>query len=586
MDHMNGIRVWAPAAGSVQLVTRDLRVEMSRQTGGWWVCFSEHIQHGLDYKFSIDGKDPLPDPRSGWQPYGVHGYSRYVEHSLFQWRDRTWQPHELGSAVIYELHTGTFSEEGTFKGITGHLDHLQVLGITHIELMPVNSFSGDRGWGYDGVYPFAPMECYGGPDGLKMLVDECHRRGFSMILDVVYNHLGPEGNYLGHYGPYFTEKYTTPWGSAINFDGPGSDEVRRFFIDNAIMWLRDYHFDVLRIDAVHSIFDMSALHFLEELSSEVDQLSRDNGRKKYVIAESDLNDPRIITPGERGGYGIHAQWCDDLHHSVHAFLTGERTGYYQDFGKLEDIAKALKKGYVWDGKYSSFRKRRHGRSSVEIRGDRLVGFIQDHDQVGNRARGERLDHLVGKGMSMCAAALYICSPFIPMLFQGEEWAAETPFQYFTSHGDPELGKAVTSGRRREFLSFGWKEEDIPDPQDLNTFLRSRLKWKELSEEEHGKVLEWYRELVALRKKFPELHDGSLDGVHVHFSEEKKWFSFQRGRILLVFNFSYKVNLIHPLEDPCPDLLLASDPGCEIRGNELFLPSPSVALLRCMPIHAM
>lgn len=583
---MNGIRVWAPAAGSVQLVTRDLRVGMNRQAGGWWACFSEHIRHGLDYSFSVDGKDPLPDPRSGWQPWGVHGYSRYIDHSLFQWRDTTWQPHELGSAVIYELHTGTFSEEGTFQGITGHLDHLQILGITHIELMPVNSFSGDRGWGYDGVYPFAPMECYGGPDGLKMLVDECHRRGFSMILDVVYNHLGPEGNYLGHYGPYFTEKYTTPWGSAINFDGPGSDEVRRFFIDNAIMWLRDYHFDVLRIDAVHSIFDMSALHFLEELSSAVDQFSRDKGRNKFVIAESDLNDPRIITPGERGGYGIHAQWCDDLHHSVHAFLTGERKGYYQDFGKLEDIAKALKKGYVWDGKYSSFRKRRHGRSSAEIRGDRLVGFIQDHDQVGNRARGERLDHLVGKGMSMCAAALYICSPFIPMLFQGEEWGASSPFQYFTSHGDPELGKAVTSGRRREFLSFGWKEEDVPDPQDKNTFLRSRLNWKELSEEEHGKVLEWYRELVAVRKKFPELHDGNLDGVHVHFSEEKKWFSFQRGRILLVFNFSYKVDLIHPLDDPCPDLLLASDPGCEIRGNELFLPSTSVAILMCMSIHAM
>lgn len=576
---MKEIKVWAPGARSVRLVTRDQEMEMTREDGGWWRILSDRICHGMEYKFSLDGKKALPDPRSFWQPYGVHGYSKYLDHSLFPWTDQEWQPPDMGSAIIYELHTGTFSERGTFQGITERLDHLEYLGVTHIELMPVNSFSGERGWGYDGVYLFTPHEAYGGPVELKKLVDECHRRGFSMILDVVYNHLGPEGNYLGSYAPYFTDRYATPWGSAVNLDGPWSDEVRRFFLDNALMWLRDYHFDVLRIDAVHSIFDMSALHFLEELSEEVKKLSLTLGRKKYLIAESDLNDPRIITPRERGGYGIHAQWCDDLHHGIHSFITGESQGYYQDFGKLEDLADALKKGYLYDGRYSSYRKRRHGRLSSHVQGQRLVVFLQNHDQVGNRALGERIHHLVGIGPLMCGAALYLCSPFIPLIFQGEEWAATTPFQYFTSHEDPEVARAVTEGRRKEFLQFHWKEEDVPDPQSPETFLRSRLNWRELSRDDHRKVLEWYRKLIDIRKENPELRDGRLDKVDVKFSEEGKWLAFHRGKILLVFNFHLTRGLNHFLESPDYDLILCSDPHAGIRGQDLYIPPESLTLLR-------
>lgn len=576
---MNEIRVWAPDAKALQLVTPNGSFAMKRIDGGWWISSSPLIRHGLDYMFSIDGEQPLPDPRSLWQPYGVHGYSRYLDHSLFPWKDRGWRPHELESAVIYELHSGTFSEKGTFGGILNHLDHLKDLGVTHIELMPVNYFSGDRGWGYDGVYLFAPMESYGGPEGLKVLVDECHRRGFSMILDVVYNHLGPEGNYLGNYGPYFTGRYSTPWGSAINFDGSGSDEVRRFFIDNARMWLVDYHFDALRIDAVHSIFDMSARHFLEELSEEADRISRNNGKKKYVIAESDLNDPRITDTGERGGYGVHAQWADDLHHAIHAFLTGERQGYYGDFGRIEDIAKAIEKGYVYDGGYSRYRKRRHGRPFSDLRDRKLVGFIQNHDQVGNRAKGERLNHLVDPVLFRCAAALYLLSPFIPMIFQGEEWGASSPFQYFTSHIDSKLGKAVTAGRKREFLSFGWKEEDVPDPQDMNTYLRSRLNWKDLSREIHAEILDWYRKLIALRKEFSSLKYSCFDNVDVQFNEEKVWLCYRRGNIIMLFNLNEGQELVYPLNKPFPEVILSSMEDVKLSREGIVLPPVSMVVMK-------
>lgn len=576
---MNEIRVWAPYAKVIQLVTPGDSFAMEKADKGWWTFSSAQIRNGMEYMFSINGKEPLPDPRSLWQPHGVHGYSRYLDHSLFSWKDRQWQPRELESAIIYELHTGTFSENGNFEGILGHLDHLKDLGITHIELMPVNSFSGNRGWGYDGVYLFAPMESYGGPDGLKRLVDECHRRGFSMIQDVVYNHLGPEGNYLGNYGPYFTDRYSTPWGSAINFDGPESDEVRRFFIENARMWLEDYHFDALRIDAVHAIFDMSARHFLDELTKEADRISHISGKKKYIIAESDLNDPRITDSRERGGYEVHAQWADDLHHAVHAFLTGERQGYYSDFGGLEDIAKALKQGIVYDGRYSIYRRKRHGKPFPDLRDRKLVGFIQNHDQVGNRARGERLNHLVVPALFRCAAALYLLSPFIPMIFQGEEWGASSPFQYFTSHEDPELGKAVTTGRRREFLSFGWKEDEIPDPQDLNTFLHSRLNWKDLSRESHAEILDWYRKLIALRKSCPGMTRSTFEDVDVQSNEEAAWILYRRGTVVMLFNLHKERDLAYHLNKPFPELMLSSDDDVKLTREGIILSPLSLVVMK-------
>ncbi len=443
--------------------------------------------------------------------------------------------------MIYELHVGTFSPAGTFDGVIDRLDHLADLGVTHVELMPVNAFPGRHGWGYDGVALFAPHEPYGGPRGLRRLVDACHARGLAVLLDVVYNHFGPDGNVTGAFGPYQTDRYRTPWGAAVNLDGPGSDEVRRFFVDNALMWLRDYHVDGLRIDAVHALVDTSATHLLEQMADEVRRLAAETGRDLVLIAESDLNDPRLVRPVEAGGYGLDATWSDDLHHAIHVALTGERAGYYEDFVGLPDIARAMSEVYVYGGRHSPHRDRVHGRAAVGLQPGQFVGFSQNHDQVGNRAVGERLEHLAGTDAAMVAAALVLAGPFVPLLFQGEEWAASTPFQYFTDHEDPELGRAVSEGRRREFASFGWAPEDVPDPQDPATRDRSRLDWAEIAAPAHAGMLDWYRRLIALRHELPGLRDGRRPAVRADAGGG--WIALDRDGVSVVANLGQDVVVV-------------------------------------------
>ncbi len=538
------VRVWAPAADRVEIVLGTdaadatgpeaaVRRPMDAAGGGWWTGRWSDVRAGAAYRFSLDGGPPLPDPRSAWQPDGVHGPSRLVDHAAMRWTDADWQPGPLSDAVIYELHVGTFTPAGTFDGVVDRLDHLAGLGVTHVELMPVNAFPGRDGWGYDGVALFAPHEPYGGPDGLKRLVDACHAHGMAVLLDVVYNHLGPDGNYTGAYGPYQTDRYRTPWGAAVNLDGAGSDEIRRFFIDNALMWLGDYHIDGLRIDAVHALVDTSATHLLEQMATEVRALSLEIGRDLVLIAESDLNDPRLVRSPGAGGYDLDATWVDDLHHAIHVALTGERSGYYEDFTGLPDIARAMTDIYVYAGRHSAHRDRVHGRAADGLEPGRFVGFSQNHDQVGNRALGERLEHLAGFDAAMVAATLVLAGPFVPLLFQGEEWAASTPFRYFTDHEGPELASAVSAGRRREFASFGWAPEDVPDPQDPATLARSRLDWSEVAAPRHARMLDWYRRLIALRREHPGLRDGRRPNVRVDV--EAGWIALDRDGVSVVAN---------------------------------------------------
>lgn len=576
--------VWAPEARQVLMIIGGRPYPMEGARWGWWSLDSPHAGSGTDYAFVVDGSNPLPDPRSLWQPYGVHGFSRMLDQSIFSWTDRRWQPPPLSDAIIYELHTGTFSADGTFEGVIGHLGHLIDLGVTHIELMPVAGFSGRHGWGYDGVDLYAPHEPYGGPDGLKRLVNTCHELGLAVILDVVYNHLGPEGNYLDRFGPYFTERYLSPWGRALNFDGPGSDEVRRFIIDNALMWLKDYHMDGLRLDAVHAIVDTSAVHILEQLSREVDILGKRLGRPLFLIAESNRNDPRIVQAREIGGYGIEAQWNDDFHHAVHTVLTGEDSGYYMDFGSVSDIAKSLTDVFVYDGTYSLYRRRSHGRPVRGLGGERFVSFIQNHDQAGNRARGERLGMLVDERRLMIASALLFSAPFIPMVFQGEEWDTSSPFLYFTDLENQDLGKAVSNGRRDEFAAFGWNPEEIPDPQDRSTFERSRLDWEELHQQPHASILAWYRELIRIRRSCQDLKDGDLCRVSVEYDEDEEWIVVTRGPIVTACNLSG-----HERELPLPDkgewtVLLSSNGDITLREDEIVLPGEIVAILKVLHVN--
>lgn len=502
---------------------------MDSRENGWWSAPAP--PHPFDYAFRLDGGKPLPDPRSPHQPDGVHGRSRSVDHSAFSWTDSRWQAPPLASGLIYELHIGTFTPEGTFDSAVERIPYLQELGITHVELMPVAEFPGSWGWGYDGVDLWAPHHRYGGPDGLKRLVNALHQHGIAAILDVVYNHLGPDGNYLAQFGPYFTSCYRTPWGDATNLSGRRSAEVRNFFIENGLMWLRDYHFDGLRLDAVHAFVDTSAVHFLEEFAAAVSKLEHETGRHLCVIAESDLNDPRVVQVRESGGYGFHAQWSDDFHHALHTVLTGEKEGYYSDFGSLAQLAKAMETGFVYDGCMSRYRGRPHGRPLGGIPKSRLVCSIQNHDQIGNRARGDRIGMLVSPGRLRIAAALLLCGPFVPMLFQGEEWNASSPFSYFTNHQDPALGRAVSEGRRLEFASFGWNPESIPDPQDPETFRACKLRWDELSRQGHADMLEWYRNLIALRRRHPALRSAP---VSVRF-EEGRWLAVDRGPVTIAVN---------------------------------------------------
>ncbi|MGE5763445.1 MAG: malto-oligosyltrehalose trehalohydrolase, partial [Mycobacterium leprae] len=513
-----------------------------------------------------------------WQPFGVHGPSRVVDHDAYPWRDTHWRGIPLPGAVVYELHVGTFTAEGTFDAAAARLDHLVDLGVDIVELLPVNAFPGRHGWGYDGVGLFAVQDAYGGPEGLKRFVDAAHARGLGVALDVVYNHLGPSGNYLGRFGPYFTETHTTLWGPAVNFDAEGSDEVRRFVVDNARMWLRDYHLDGLRLDAVHAIVDTSATHILAELADEVAQLSAALGRELFLVAESDLNDPRVVLSPDAGGFGMDAQWSDDFHHAVHAVLTGESSGYYVDFGSLDDLAAALTEGYVYAGRHSVYRRRRHGRPLPRsVPGHRLLGYAQNHDQIGNRARGDRLSQLVGPPRAKVAAALVLTSPFTPLLFMGEEWGASTPWQYFTDHDDPELARAVRDGRRSEFAAFGWRPQDVPDPQDPATVERSRLDWAELAKEPHAELLDWHRTLIALRRRVPELMDGRLDRVVVAYDEDARWLVVRRGRQAVACNLATERQTV-PVDGTPVTVLAASAPGAVCGDRDVETDGESVAIV--------
>jgi maltooligosyltrehalose trehalohydrolase len=577
---MHLFRVWAPLAREVAVEVNGARHAMAEESGGWRRAEVASAKAGDDYGFLIDGEGPFPDPRSPWQPQGVHELSRLPDPASFPWTDQRWEAPPLSSAVFYELHVGTFAPEGTFAAVAGRLDHLASLGVTHVELMPVNEFSGNHGWGYDGVDLFAPHHAYGAPDELKKLVDACHARGLAVYLDVVYNHLGPSGNYLGKFGPYFNPHYSTPWGAALNFEGPDNGEVRRFFCDNALMWLRDYHFDGLRLDAVHAIIDTSAEPFLEQLEREVKALAAATGRHLALIPESDLNDPRLLASREAGGFALDAQWSDDFHHALHAVLTGEKEGYYGDFGTLADLTKALKDAWVYDGRYSSFRRRKHGRPHNRLGGERFLGYWQNHDQVGNRAKGERSSQLVSEGQLKIGAALVLTAPFLPMLFMGEEWGAATPFLYFTDHPDPELARAVREGRRKEFVAFGWKPDEIPDPQAPESFAASKLNWAELQAEPHRGLLDWHKKLIHLRRSEPDLSDGRLDKVEIHFDESARWLVMERGAIIVACNLQNAPQTI-PLRAARRELLLASG-AANVHETSLELPPESVAILRAQP----
>jgi maltooligosyltrehalose trehalohydrolase len=534
---MTRVRVWAPNAEAVDLVTPDGRVAMVPiRLGvgrGWWES-PDHLEPDALYRFAI-GDCELPDPRSARQPDGPGGWSQVVDHRRFEWHDRDWTGFPLAAAVVYELHVGTFSASGTFDGVIEHLDHFVDLGINAIEIMPVATFPGERGWGYDGVNLYAPHERYGGPEGLRRLVDACHQRRIAVVLDVVYNHLGPVGNSLHAFGPYFTDVYHSPWGDAVNLDGPGSDEVRAFIIDNALQWVVDYHVDGLRLDAVHALHDESAVHVLDELAQAVHAAGRRAGRTVWAIAESDLNDPRLVRSNEAYGYGLDAVWSDDFHHALHVALTGEDIGYYADFSGMDDLVDALMNVYVFSGRFAPSRQRTHGRGVGDMDRSRFVGFTQNHDQIGNRAQGERLAHLVSPQRLEIAAALLLTSPFVPLLFQGEEWAASTPFQYFTDVDDDEVGQAIREGRRAEFASFGWKPDEVPDPQARETWERSRLDWSERDLPEHRRILDWYRRLIALRRDHPDLRDGRTSMTTVHRPPEAEWFVMERGELSVIVN---------------------------------------------------
>jgi maltooligosyltrehalose trehalohydrolase len=499
--------VWAPAASRVTVVVDGLgEHDLEARALGVFEREIPGVRAGTDYGFRLDGKEARPDPVSRFQPAGVHGPSRVVDPRAFRWTDGRWTGREMADLIIYELHVGTFSDAGTFDGAIGHLAELRALGITAVELMPVAEFPGARNWGYDGAALYAPHSAYGGPEGLRRLVNAAHELGLAVILDVVYNHVGPEGGHLGGFGPYFTDRYRTPWGQAVNYDGAGSDEVRRFVIDNALYWITEYHVDGLRLDAIHGIYDSSARHVLRELADAVRIQAAGLGRRVVVIGESDLNDPRVLHDGSCG-YAFDAQWSDDLHHAIHARLTGERGGYYSDFdGGVPSIAKALRDRFVYDGRYSAYRRRRHGASAAGIPADRFIVCIQNHDQVGNRATGDRLSALVPFGARKLAAALYLLSPYVPMLFMGEEYDEQRPFLYFVSHGDPALVESVRNGRREEFKAFGWGQE-VPDPQDEGTFLRSRLDRTRSAAPEGRAMRNLYRALLAVRSSERLLRPG-------------------------------------------------------------------------------
>jgi maltooligosyltrehalose trehalohydrolase len=543
-------RVWAPLVSQVSLKVLKAdaarQLEMERDERGFFSIVLDEIEPGANYLYVLDRERDRPDPASRFQPTGVHGPSELVDGNAFEWHDAEWKGPSLTEAIFYELHVGTFTQEGTFEAIIAKLPYLKELGITILEIMPVAQFPGKRNWGYDGVNLFAVQNSYGGPEQLKELVDACHESHMAVCLDVVYNHFGPEGNYLHEFGPYFTNKYQTPWGDAINYDGAECEEVREFFIQNALYWITEYHIDILRLDAVHGIFDSSETHILKLLKVCAEKRARLLGRRVLLIAESDLNDPKLIRKPADGGFGLDGQWSDDFHHSVHVGLTGENKGYYQDYTSLADIGKAIKSGYVYDGQFSQFRKKKHGAKAGDIPSKRFVICTQNHDQVGNRAFGDRLSALISFEAQKCAAALLLIAPNTPLLFMGQEYGEVAPFQYFIHHSDERLVNATREGRKTEFASFGWT--DVPDPQDEATFERSKLDWQLHDQKRHAAIHRLYMDLIKLRRTCLERCLTSGD-VRVTVNPGERWLALEypalgsSAGIGLVISLSKKPNEI-------------------------------------------
>lgn len=578
---MPEFRVWAPKPDVVRLDVDGAVHDMTRSNDGWWHA---EVAAAADarYGFLLDD-DPtaLPDPRSPRQPDGVHERSQLWDPSSAAWTDGDWAGRSIEGAVIYELHIGTFAATaetaGTFDSAIEKLDYLVDLGVDFVELMPVNSFAGKHGWGYDGVLWYSVHEPYGGPDGLVRFIDACHARGLGVLIDAVFNHLGPSGNYLPRFGPYLSSG-SNPWGEGINIADADSDEVRRYIIGCALRWMRDFHADGLRLDAVHALVDVTAMHILEEMATETDWLSRQLGRPLALIAESDLNDPRLITPREAGGFGLTAQWDDDIHHAIHTAVSGERQGYYGDFGAVATLAQTLRHGFFHAGTYSSFRRRRHGRplDTSVVPATRLLAYTCTHDQVGNRALGDRPSQNLTGGQLAVKAALVLGSPYTAMLFMGEEWGASTPFQFFSSHPEPELAQATRDGRKAEFAEHGWDADEIPDPQDPQTFQRSKLDWDELGSGEHARLLTLYRDLIALRHNESDLADPWLTNLTVDYDEDQRWIVLRRGELAIACNLGGEAVKV-PVSG---ELVLAWD-APKVKEKSIKLPAHSFAVLRVL-----
>jgi maltooligosyltrehalose trehalohydrolase len=572
MPAVTHFEVWAPAASKVQVVVDDRPHDMAF-SAEWWSADVD-ARPDARYAYRLDGSDELlPDPASRRQPDGVHGSSQLYDQSAFAWTDAAWTGRALPGAIIYELHIGTFTPGGTFDSAIERLAHLADLGVTHVELLPVNAVNGVWNWGYDGVDWYAVHEPLGGPDGLKRFVDAAHRAGLAVLLDVVYNHFGASGNYAQHFGPYFKPGRNT-WGDLINLEEP---PVRRFIIDNALMWLRDFHIDGLRLDAVHALVDTSTPHLLAELEAEVDALQAEVGRPLTLIAESDLNDPVMITDRAAGGYGLDAQWDDDVHHALHSLLTGETQGYYTDFGSLAVLAKTFTSAFLHDGTYSTFRGRKHGHpvDRATTPGYRFVVCLQNHDQVGNRAYGDRLPELTSPARRRIGAVLLLTSPFTPMLWMGEEWAASTRWPFFTSHPEPELAAAIGPGRLKEFDGHGWDTEQMIDPQDPAAYREAILNWDEVHQGEHGEQLEFYRRLITLRREVPELADPRLDRIKVDFDENAKWIVLHRGTVRVAVNLADEPRTVALTG---VELILATGP-VEFQGAQTVLGPETAAIVR-------
>lgn len=572
LDGKATVSLWAPFAKKVTLqnITQGKHLQLEAKDYGYWQTETNNLKTGDRYMFSLDDDNPLPDPASLSQPEGVHKPSEAIDIKDFNWTDNDWVNPDFGDYILYELHTGTFTEQGTFESIISKFEHLKSLGVNAIELMPVAQFPGERNWGYDGVYPFAVQQSYGGAKALQAFVDTCHSHGFAVVLDVVYNHVGPEGNYLGTFAPYFTDKYKTPWGSAVNYDDAYCDPVRLFVIENALMWLRDFHIDALRLDAVHAIKDYSPNHIIKEMNEAVSLLNQIMTSPKYLIAETDLNNSRFIRGRKEDGYGLRAQWCDEFHHSMRVAAGQERTGYYKDFNGVADLAKSMKHAYVHTGQYSPSRHQKFGTSTKGITADHFVVFDQNHDQVGNRMLGERISQLVSYEMQKLMAAVVLTAPFVPLLFMGEEWGASTPFTYFVDHSDPALVQAIAKGRKEEFSHFNQTGEPLP-AHDRATFLKSKLNWEEITHTSHDALLKYYQRLIYLRKNLLPLKNYDRSATEVLCNEEKEVIILERANkeqvVLCVFNFSKQSHEITLQENLYPLNILLSSANEEWGGNK-------------------